>query len=131
MPNHVCHGALLKCPMAVPPGTSSMVVMPLHMCMTSNVPAANINDHLPFVNILPFGMCQSPSNPMFIAATAAALGTPTPVPCIPMTMAPWVVGSPTVMLDNMPALNKSSTLLCNWAGVITIQMEGQVTHQIP
>jgi hypothetical protein len=31
----------------------------------------------------------------------------------------------------MPALNNSSKLMCNWGGVISINMPGQMTHQIP
>jgi hypothetical protein len=107
------------------------VVLPMNMQTTSNGPAANIMDHIPMVNIVPFGMCQSPANPMVAAATAAALGVLTPMPCIPMTPSPWVAGAPTVMLANMPALDKSSILMCNWAGVITIEFEGQATHTIP
>jgi hypothetical protein len=129
MPNHVCHGALLKCSMGMAP--SSLVVLPVNMQTTSNVPAANLQDHIPMVNIMPFGMCQSPANPTVAAATAAAMGVLTPMPCIPLTPAPWVAGSPTVMLANQPALNKSSMLMCNWAGQISIQMEGQMTHTIP
>jgi len=129
MPNHVCNGALLKCSMGVAP--SSLVVLPINMQTTSNVPAANIMDHIPMVNIMPFGMCQSPANPTVAAATAAAMGVLTPMPCIPLTPAPWVSGSPTVTLANQPALNKSSMLMCNWAGQISIQMEGQMTHTIP
>ena len=129
MPNHVCNGALLKCSMGVAP--SSLVVLPINMQTTSNVPAANIMDHIPMVNIMPFGMCQSPANPTVAAATAAAMGVLTPMPCIPVTPSPWVAGSPTVTLANQPALNKSSMLMCNWAGQISIQMEGQMTHTIP
>ena len=129
MPNHVCNGAMLKCTMGMAP--SSLVVLPLNMQNTSNMPAANIQDHIPMVNIMPFGMCQSPSNPMVAAATAAAMGVLTPMPCIPVTPSPWVAGSPTVTLANQPALNKSSMLMCNWAGQISIQMEGQMTHTIP
>jgi Domain of unknown function (DUF4280) len=129
MPNHVCNGAMLKCAMGMAP--SSLVVLPLNMQMTSNMPAANIMDHIPLVNIMPFGMCQSPSNPMVAAATAAALGVLTPMPCIPVTPSPWVAGAPTVTLANQPALDKSSMLNCNWAGVITIEQEGQMTHTIP
>ncbi len=129
MPNHVCHGAMLKCAMGMAP--SSLVVLPMNMQMTSNVPAANIMDHIPMVNIMPFGMCQSPSNPMVAAATAAALGVLTPMPCIPLTPSPWAPGAPTVTLANQPALDKSSMLNCNWAGVITIEQEGQMTHTIP
>ena len=129
MPNHVCNGAMLKCTMGMAP--SSLVVLPVNMQTTSNMPAANIQDHIPMVNIMPFGMCQSPSNPMVAAATAAAMGVLTPMPCIPVTPAPWVAGSPTVTLANQPALNKSSMLMCNWAGQISIEMEGQMTHTIP
>jgi hypothetical protein len=129
MPNHVCHGAMLKCSMGMAP--SSLVVLPLNMQTTSSVPAANIQDHIPMLNIMPFGMCQSPANPTVAAATAAAMGVLTPMPCIPLTPAPWIAGSPTVTLANQPALNKSSMLMCNWAGQISIQMEGQMTHTIP
>jgi hypothetical protein len=129
MPEHVCMGALLKCSFGVAP--SSLVVLPLNKQMTSYKPAANIMDHKPMVNIMPFGMCNSPSNPMVAAATAAALGVLTPMPCIPATSSPWVPGAPTVMLANQPALDTPSKLMCNWGGVIQIQMAGQMTHQIP
>jgi len=99
--------------------------------ITSNMPAANIMDHVPMVNIMPFGMCTSPANPTVAAATAAALGVLTPMPCIPATSAPWVPGAPTVLLANMPTLDNTSTLMCIWGGVIQIVYAGQVTEQIP
>ena len=83
------------------------------------------------VNIMPFGMCASPANPTVAAATAAALGVLTPMPCVPMTMAPWVPGSVTVLLANLPALNNSFKLLCTWGGVITVAAPGQFTEMIP
>ena len=64
-------------------------------------------------------------------ATTAAQGVLTPMPCIPVTSAPWVPGSPTVMIGGLPALNDSSQLMCSWAGVISINFAGQVTVQIP
>ena len=131
MPFHVCHGAMIKCDQAVPPGTASLIVLPIHMSLTSNKPAANILDFVPFMNIPTFGMCNAKTNPMVIAATAAALGTPTPAPCIPATVAPWSSGSSTVMLDNQPALNKSSTTKCLWLGTVSIVQEGQTSHEIP
>lgn len=48
-----------------------------------------------------------------------------------MTMAPWVPGSPTVLLGNMPALNNSSKLMCMWGGVIGVTMPGQFTVAVP
>ena len=88
---------------------------------------ANIMDNKSFVNILPFGMCSSMANPAVAAATAAALGVLTPMPCIPVTIAPWMPGSPTILVGGMPALTAQSKLMCNWGGVIQIVFPGQVT----
>jgi hypothetical protein len=99
--------------------------------MTDEVPDANIMDHIPLVNIMPFGMCMSPANPTVAAATAAALGVLTPMPCIPNTPAPWVPGAPTVMLGNMPTLDNTSQLMCIWAGVITFVTPGEFTVEVP
>jgi hypothetical protein len=129
MPNHVCNGATLKCAMGMAP--SQLVVLPKNQVMTGSNPAANIMDNIPLVNIMPFGNCMSPTSPATAAATAAALGVLTPMPCVPMIPAPWAPGSATVTLAFMPALNKSSMLTCAYGGVITIQVEGQMTHAIP
>jgi len=110
---------------------STLVVLPINRVMTGNVPAANIMDHVPMVNIMPFGMCITPTNPYVAAATAAALGVLTPMPCIPVTPAPWIPGAPTVMMGNMPALDNTSTLMCTWGGVIQVVVPGQFTEQIP
>lgn len=127
MAKQVCMNAMMKCSFGMAPST--LIPTPKTV-MSSNMIDANIMDHVPMMNILPFGMCQSPANPMVAAATAAAMGVLTPMPCIPMTVAPWVPGSPTVMLCGMPALNDSSQLMCNWGGVIAINMPGQMTHDI-
>lgn len=129
MAQQVCNGAMLKCSFGLAPST--FVVLPLNKVMTSNMPAANIMDHKPMVNIMPFGMCTSPANPAVAAATAAALGVLTPMPCVPVTTAPWVPGAVTVLLANQPALNNTSKLMCNWGGVIEVVVPGQFTHQIP
>lgn len=126
---HVCMGATLQCSFGAAPST--LVVLPMNKVITSKMPAANIMDHKPMVNILPFGMCSSTANPMVIAATAAALGVLTPMPCIPVTPAPWMPGAPTVMLGNMPSLQNSSKLMCIWAGVIQVIAPGQFTEMIP
>jgi hypothetical protein len=128
MGQQVCMGAMMQCSFGVAPST--LVVLPANRTLTGT-PAATIMDFAPIVNVPPFGMCQSPSNPMVAAATAAALGVLTPMPCIPMTVAPWVVGSPTVLIGSMPALNNSSKLMCNWGGVIQINSPGQTTTMVP
>lgn len=118
----------MMCSFGVAP--SSLVVLPANRTMTGT-PAANIMDNKPIVNIPPFGMCNSPANPMVAAATAAALGVLTPMPCVPVTAAPWAPGAPTVLIGNMPALNNSSKLMCNWGGVIQITVPGQFQTMIP
>jgi hypothetical protein len=122
-------GATLQCSFGVAP--SSLVVLPTNQCMTGNMPAANIMDNKPMVNIMPFGLCMSIANPTVAAATAAAMGVLTPMPCIPNTPAPWVPGAPTVLLGNMLSLDNTSTLMCMWAGVIQVVAPGQFIEQIP
>src|SRR5688572_33364864 len=109
MPLHVCNGALLQCSFGAAPST--FVVLPINRVLTSNQPAANIMDHKPMVNVMPFGVCSSPANPTVAAATAAALGVLTPMPCVPNTPAPWVPGAPTDLLANPPSLNDTSKLM--------------------
>ena len=128
MAMQVCMGAMLQCSFGVAP--SSLMVLPQNRTLTA-VPDANIMDNKPMVNIMPFGMCTSLANPTVAAATAAALGVLTPMPCVPATPAPWVPGAPTVLIGNMPALNNTSKLMCIWGGVIQVVNPGQVTVMIP
>ncbi len=129
MPIHVVNGATLMCSMGVAP--SSLVVLPTNKTLSSNQPAATIMDHIPMTNIMPFGMCMSPANPQVAAATTAASGVLTPQPCIPATVAPWIAGTPTVLLGNMPCLDNTHTCMCMWGGTVTVSVPGQVSEQIP
>jgi hypothetical protein len=129
MPLQVVNGAQLMCSFGAAP--SSLVVLPANREQCGNQFAANIMDHVPMTNIMPFGVCMSLANPQVAAATSAALGVLTPQPCIPATASPWVPGAPTVMLANQPALDNTSTCMCNWAGVITVANPGEATTQIP
>lgn len=78
-----------------------------------------------------FGMCSNPANPSVAAATAAALGVLTPMPCIPACAAPWAPGSPTVLVGGKPALGNSSKCVCVYGGVISIQTTPAMTVRIP
>jgi Domain of unknown function (DUF4280) len=122
-------GAMMQCTFGMAP--SSLVVLPTNKVMTNMVPDANIMDHIPMTNIMPFGMCQSLANPTVAAATTAALGVLTPMPCIPNTPAPWVAGAPTVLLGNFPTLDNVSQLMCVWGGVITFTDAGETTVEVP
>ncbi|MDG6258149.1 MAG: DUF4280 domain-containing protein [Methanomicrobiaceae archaeon] len=125
----VVMGATLRCSFGNAP--SNLIVLPVNKVMVGNMPVANIMDNKPMVNILPFGMCSSMSNPTVAAATAAAMGVLTPMPCIPLTTAPWSPGSATVTCGNMPALNNTSKCMCNWGGSIEITHPGQQNVETP
>ncbi|WP_299494629.1 DUF4280 domain-containing protein [uncultured Shewanella sp.] len=123
MPKCVSMGALMKCPFGTIP--AALIVPPINRVFETT-PGANILDHKPMMNIPTFGPCKSLAFPATAAATAAALGALTPMPCIPGTMAPWVPGDPTVLLAGAPILTKDSKLMCMWGGVIEIQQPGQI-----
>ncbi|MDU4253533.1 DUF4280 domain-containing protein [Pseudomonas sp.] len=126
----VCSGATLQCSFGIAP--SVLNVLPVNRTLTGGMPAANLQDHIPLLNILPFGMCTSLANPTVAAATAAALGVLTPMPCIPATAAPWIPGGPpTMLVGGVPALDANGTLMCTWGGAIKVVYPGQVQMLIP
>jgi len=129
MAMQVCMGAVMQCSFGLAP--SSLVVLPANRTFTDQQPDANIMDHVPMVNIMPFGMCTSLANPAVASATAAAMGALTPMPCIPNTPAPWVPGAPTVVLGNAPTLDNLSKLMCVWGGLIQIAVPGELTVDVP
>lgn len=129
MPLQVCMGATMMCSFGMAP--SELVVLPINRTFTDSMPDANIMDHVPLVNILPFGMCTTPSNPEVAAATAAALGVLTPMPCIPVTPTPWTPGGITVNIGPFTTLDNVSILNCMWGGVITFEEAGEFTVNVP
>jgi uncharacterized Zn-binding protein involved in type VI secretion len=126
----VVMGAMTACSFGMAPG-SLMVIPAGPPTMFENKPVATIMDFKPFVNITPFVMCTSLSNPAVAALTAAALGVLTPAPCTPVPAAPWAPGSPTVLIGGIPALTAASKCMCSFGGVISINFGGAVTETIP
>lgn len=110
--------AQVMCSFGVAPSTLN--VLPTNRVLVEGLPAANIQDHLPMVNIMPFGMCTTPSNPAVAAATAAALGVLTPQPCIPVTATPWIPTAPTALIGGQPVVTADCQCQCAWGGVITV-----------
>ncbi|SAL49879.1 DUF4280 domain-containing protein [Caballeronia humi] len=129
MPQQVCMGATLQCSFGAAPST--LVVLPANRLLCEGPLAANIMDHVPLVNIMPFGACTSPANPQVAAATAAALGVPSPAPCVPVTASPWTPGAIAVLLGNEPSLDNVSTCMCSWGGVVAIANPATRVTQIP
>lgn len=122
----VCGGAATSCIFGAAP--SVLNVLPAARVMTAQA-LASIMDQAPIVNIVPFGMCSSMSNPTVAAATAAALGVLTPMPCIPVITAPWAPGNPKLLIGGKPALTSDSKLTCAWGGIIQISFPGTVNIQ--
>ncbi len=125
----ITSGTMLQCSFGMAPST--LGILPENRVAACNLPAATIMDNKPMINVPPFGMCQSLANPTVAAATAAALGALTPMPCLPVLTAPWFPGVPTVTVANLPTLDTGCKLLCAWAGEISIVLPGQMTVTVP
>ena len=129
MPQLCRTGAPMQCSFGAAP--SVLNVLPEKRTTAVGPPAATIVDMIPLVNIPPFGVCSSPANPAVAAATAAAFGVLTPMPCVPVPVGPWVPGSPTVLIGKILALNNTCKLFCAWGGVIQFVNAGQLTVNVP
>lgn len=121
MPKYVCMGAMMQCSFGMAP--SQLIITDPTRPMIQGKPKATIMDFSPMVNILPFGMCQSMANPTVSAATAAAMGVLTPMPCIPAITAPWSPGGQE-KINNFPALLENGKCFCTWGGNISINYPG-------
>jgi hypothetical protein len=119
----VVAGASIMCTFGLAP-SALMVAAPRPI--VEGRPVATITDIAPGVNIPPFGMCQSLANPTVAAATAAALGVLTPMPCVPVIPAPWIPMAPQTMAGGIPVLVAGSTCVCAFGGSISLTMPGAV-----
>lgn len=128
MPQQVAGTAVTMCTFGMAPSTFNPTPRPI---LSSQLINGVIIDNIPMTNIMPFGMCTSPSNPSVAAATAAALGVLTPMPCVPVTPAPWAPGVANVHITNIPVLDNNCKLNCAWGGVISINFPAQTTHNVP
>lgn len=127
MPMQVCSGAQLSCSMGLAPSVFNAT--PKVAAMPGGAPG-NVQDNVPFLNITPFGLCRSLANPSVASATSAAAGVLTPMPCMPLTPAPWTPGAAMVQLGGLPALHDGCVLQCAWAGVISVVSPGQAAVEV-
>ena len=122
--SYVCSGAMMKCTMGTSP--ARLTVLPIRTVFLTGQPMANISDHQTMVNLAPFGLCRSLAFPATASATAAALGTLTPMPCMHNTPFPWIGGKMDYLVKGQPALLKTSKCQCLWGGTISLVNDGQV-----
>ncbi|RVT48932.1 DUF4280 domain-containing protein [Rubrivivax albus] len=121
-----CTGASLSCSMGTAPATLN--ALGPTVATRPGTLAATVADHVPMLHITPFGLCRSLANPAVAAATTAAAGTLTPMPCIPLTPAPWTPGSAKVRIAGQPALGDDGMLVCMWAGQIRVAAAGSTVE---
>ncbi len=116
--------AMARCSFGLVP--SPLQVLPTDNVLIEGRPAATITCS-EIVNLPTFGMCTTLSNPEVAAATTAALGVLTPMPCVPV-LTPWISPSMT-LIGGEPALVEGSTCLCAYGGVIELLFPG-TTHTL-
>lgn len=124
MPNLICTGATLQCSFGTTPATFAAAGAQA----SAGSPAGVVTD-VAAANVPPFGLCVSLANPQVAAATAAALGTLTPQPCLPV-LSPWSPGSARVTIGGVGALDDSSQCTCTWGGVVTVSAAGQTAASL-
>lgn len=124
----LCTGALLQCPYGSAPGAFS--ALPAPCVLTESRPAGVATDMVPMINIPSFGMCSSLTNPTVASATSAALGTLTPMPCVPVPSGSWTNPSSDVTIGGQPAITDGSKLMCAWGGQVTVKLAGQTSVQL-
>ena len=122
MPAQVVMGASLRCSFGNT--QAKLIVLPINRVFAEGQLAASIMDHLPMVNICSFGMCSSLANPQVAAATSAAMGALTPMPCLPVTVTPWIPDVTKTLIGKFPALGSTATCTCTWAGLIQVADAG-------
>lgn len=103
-----------------------VVAMGLPTVMTVQTPSLNALTATP-AELPTFGMCTSQTNPTVAAATSAAMGVLTPMPCVPVFIPPWSGTSATVKLTGSPAVNAMSTLKCAFGGTIKVTVTANQT----
>lgn len=125
MPVAAVGSALLTCsfgaaPCSLAPTPSAVLI--------GGLPSATITDSTA-ANIPTFGMCTSIANPAVAAATAAAFGVLTPMPCTPVA-SPWTPTTPRTLVGGKPVLAQGSQCFCAFAGVIQVVQPGQFTTMV-
>ena len=125
MANPMVNTALCTCSFGGAP--MPLMVKSQQTVTMCSMPAATIMDNM----CTTFGMCSSMANPAVASATAAAMGTLTPMPCTPVIPGPWAPGCPTVLVCGKPLRNNSSKLMCAYGGMIQVTMTPAITVTTP
>lgn len=116
-------GCMAVCPFGAAP--SALVGLAAPTVLVEGKPAMTMRDNIPMANVPSFGLCSSPANPAVAAATAAAFGVLTPMPCIPV-LSPWINTAMTTLVGGTPALTIGSSSACIYGGNVQVVNPGTV-----
>jgi hypothetical protein len=120
---YVVEGAKLKCSFGSQ--QSDLQIPTPRYTLIDGKKEATIDDYQPNLNVMPFGMCSSRSNPKVASATKRNHGHLTPQPCQPVITNQWMGGKTDVLIEAVPCLVNTSTNRCQWCGVIEVADDGQ------
>lgn len=115
-------GCVIACSFGMAPTAFMALEVPGKPMLDGALAVATIEEIVPMVNIPPFVMCQSPANPLVAAATAAAFGVLTPMPCVPVVETPWLPPAFFLNFGGIPLATASSKCMCSWGGVISVDV---------
>jgi hypothetical protein len=124
MPPPITATAQIMCSFGTGPGVFQ--ALPLTRVLIEGKPAATIQDNVMGVNILPFPTCLSPMNP----SGMGKVPVPTPGPCVPQMVSPWIPVSPTKLIGGKPALIGGSTCVCSFGGIVQMTTPAAFKTQI-
>ena len=120
-------GGMMMCPFGA--STSTIVGLSAPTVLIEGKPAVTMRDNIPMANVPSFGLCSSPANPTVAAATAAALGVLTPMPCIPV-LTPWINTAARTLVGGVPALTVGSMCTCAYGGTVQLVAPGTVRTMV-
>jgi hypothetical protein len=119
VPEFLTTATLLECSMGAAPTPFIADELPAAV-KEVGLTTATIIQIIPGKNITPFGMCKSLANPTVAAATAAAQGALTPMPCTPTIPAPWAPPSACVKHLGIPLATAASLCVCAFGGMVKV-----------
>lgn len=90
---------------------------------------ATILQSVPLKNVMPFGSCSSMANPTVSAATAAAQGVLTPMPCLPGAITPWAPGSLCASHLGVSLAHADAVCACAFGGAIKVDLPNPTSAQ--
>ena len=121
MSNIVVNNGMIKCSFGAIPTPLTVIPEGMSIINGQTQLIGTINCFKPYVNIKPFGLCNSPSNPCGMGKPFV----PTPCPCTPIVTSPWSPGSKVTKVNGIPALLKNAKCQCALGGMLSVVMPGE------